>query len=152
MDKPSELNIDIDRLAIVGDSAGGNAVAVINQRLLKEKLRLPKIQVLIYPWMQLFNRYLPSILKYEGTQLLAGSPVSYAEIIAWYLGISDMNDEIKNIIDLNQHALLHSDEDLIRIKKIFNINNIPKEFREDNSYYEDFESSKTDNTSWYECK
>ncbi len=32
---------------------GGNAVAVLTQRLLSEKKKLPKIQVLIYPWTQL---------------------------------------------------------------------------------------------------
>lgn len=36
---------------------GGNAVAVLTQRLLSEKKKLPRIQVLIYPWTQLVTYF-----------------------------------------------------------------------------------------------
>jgi len=42
----------IDKINL-SDSAGGNAVAVVSQRLLAENLKQPKLQVLIYPWLQM---------------------------------------------------------------------------------------------------
>jgi len=42
-------------------------VAVITQRLLKEKREQPKMQILIYPWLNMFNFRLPSALKYNNT-------------------------------------------------------------------------------------
>lgn len=53
-------NADISRLVLAGDSAGGNAATVVAQRLLKEHLQIPKIQVLIYPWTQKIHSKLPS--------------------------------------------------------------------------------------------
>jgi len=44
---------DTNRVILAGDSAGGNIVAVMTQRLLAEKLKQPKLQVLIYPWLQM---------------------------------------------------------------------------------------------------
>ncbi len=44
---------DTGRVILAGDSAGGNIVAVMAQRLLSENVNLPKLQVLIYPWMQM---------------------------------------------------------------------------------------------------
>ncbi len=44
---------DTNRVILAGDSAGGNAVAVVSQRLLAENLKQPKLQVLIYPWLQM---------------------------------------------------------------------------------------------------
>lgn len=43
------LGIDIDRLAIGGDSAGGNLAAVICQRAVREDFQAPTFQLLIYP-------------------------------------------------------------------------------------------------------
>ena len=48
---------DTDRVILAGDSAGGNVVAVMTQRLLAEKLKQPKLQVLIYPWLQMVKYY-----------------------------------------------------------------------------------------------
>jgi acetyl esterase/lipase len=45
MENANEFNVDPDRIALAGDSAGGNAVAVVTQRLLKEQLRQPKVYV-----------------------------------------------------------------------------------------------------------
>jgi acetyl esterase len=44
---PAEFGIDIQRLVMAGDSAGGNAVSVLMQRLSADKLPLPKLQVYI---------------------------------------------------------------------------------------------------------
>lgn len=44
---------DTNRVILAGDSAGGNAVAVMTQKLQTENIKMPKLQVLIYPWMQM---------------------------------------------------------------------------------------------------
>jgi len=50
---------------------GGNAVAVITQRLLREKRKLPKLQILIYPWLQMVDYRLPSAKKYRDIDLIS---------------------------------------------------------------------------------
>ena len=42
-----------NKVILAGDSAGGNCVAVMTQRLKVEKVKQPILQVLIYPWTQL---------------------------------------------------------------------------------------------------
>jgi acetyl esterase len=44
----NEFNGDSNRIIMGGDSAGGNIVAVLTQKFLKEKRKLPKIQILMY--------------------------------------------------------------------------------------------------------
>ena len=42
-----------DKVILAGDSAGGNAVAAVTQRLKVENMKMPKLQILIYPWLQM---------------------------------------------------------------------------------------------------
>jgi len=58
---------------------GGNAVAVITQKLLKEKRKQPKLQILVYPWLNMFDFRLPSALKYKNT-----GPIDLEKFTAWY--------------------------------------------------------------------
>lgn len=49
------LGIDPKRIAVGGDSAGGNLAISISTRAKKEKLALPQFQILIYPWVDLIQ-------------------------------------------------------------------------------------------------
>ena len=49
----SELGADPARLAVGGDSAGGNLAAVVAQQAAREGGPAPVIQLLIYPWLDL---------------------------------------------------------------------------------------------------
>ena len=49
LDHAAELGADPGRIAVGGDSAGGNFAAVVAQRARNEGVRLPALQVLIYP-------------------------------------------------------------------------------------------------------
>lgn len=43
------IGVDVDRLAIGGDSAGGNLAAIIAQQAVRDKFHAPAFQLLIYP-------------------------------------------------------------------------------------------------------
>ena len=95
-----EFQIDPDRVILAGDSAGGNIVAAVSQRLLKEGKKQPKLQVLIYPWLQMFNLLLPSCQIYNGKGIFSSVAPNFGRLIKWYLGI--MDEDIEKIIDNNQ--------------------------------------------------
>lgn len=58
-----KFQIDAKRVAVAGDSAGGNLAAVIAMKLSKESSARPRLQVLIYPVVQFFDMMLPSYLQ-----------------------------------------------------------------------------------------
>lgn len=53
LDHAAELGADPERVAVGGDSAGGNIAAVVAQRARDEQIRPPALQLLIYPWTNL---------------------------------------------------------------------------------------------------
>lgn len=53
LDHAAELGADPARVAVGGDSAGGNLAAVVTQQARDTNLRLPVLQWLIYPWTNL---------------------------------------------------------------------------------------------------
>ncbi|CAF3792620.1 unnamed protein product [Rotaria socialis] len=62
IDNANKINIDPTRIAIAGDSAGGNFVTVIATRFTNENMtkNIPCLQILIYPVVQFFDFMLPS--------------------------------------------------------------------------------------------
>lgn len=50
LEHAGELGADPDRVAVGGDSAGGNIAAVVAQRARDEDVQKPALQLLIYPW------------------------------------------------------------------------------------------------------
>ncbi|UJR23979.1 hypothetical protein I4U23_026945 [Adineta vaga] len=59
-----KFSIDAKRIAIAGDSAGGNLAAVIAMRFASKQIseNTPRLQVLIYPVVQFFDFMVPSYL------------------------------------------------------------------------------------------
>ncbi|CAF1279597.1 unnamed protein product [Adineta steineri] len=59
-----KYNIDAKRIAISGDSAGGNFAAIIAQEFVSKSIskNIPRLQVLIYPVVQFFDFMIPSYL------------------------------------------------------------------------------------------
>ena len=136
-----KLNGDSDRIIFAGDSAGGNLVAVITQKLQAEKLKQPKIQILIYPWLQMFNHRLPSYMKYSKNGMIESLTLS--KYLSWYLGITEYSDEIAELLANNYHVDLLNDKSLKeKFQTYLDVNLIPNKFKIGKSYYEDYESQK----------
>ena len=55
VERADELNIDPDRLAVAGDSAGGNLAASLSQEMLRTGGPLPAFQLLLYPLVQFMD-------------------------------------------------------------------------------------------------
>jgi len=142
-----ELGVDIERLVIAGDSAGGNAVAVITQKLLDEKQKMPKLQVLIYPWTQMINYRLPSYNMYKNVSFLNGMGCDFRKIISWYMGIYE-NDkgylELLESLENHHHLLLVEDKKLLeKYKSYLDPQKIPSEFKSGKIYYKNYESTES---------
>ena len=123
---------DTDRVVLAGDSAGGNIVAVMTQKLLADGLKIPKLQVLVYPWTQMLNNRLPSYMRYRH----AMPDISVGKIIGWYLGIDKLTHEIEQLLVSNNHAHLISDlEHKQKLLSYTDFNMIPHKYRHGRLYY-----------------
>ncbi len=119
---------------------GGNAAAVIAQELLKEKGSVkhqPKLQVLIYPWVQLVNQIgLPSLSFYHGKLLISGSKLTLTKCASWYLGIHNVTEEIEASFLSNAHFMLLDEVERKRYMSYLDVNKIGNEYKIGKSYYE----------------
>jgi arylacetamide deacetylase-like 3/4 len=137
MDNASKFNADGDRIVLAGDSAGGNAVAVITQRLRKENLKQPKLQLLIYPWCQLMCDKLPSATRYAKTGVLASSGITMAKACCWYLGFKHVNKDLQSVYTNNEIiGLVENEKDQKRIISYLDTSKIPEKYKKGKSYYE----------------
>jgi acetyl esterase/lipase len=134
---PHKYNADPTRLVLAGDSAGGNAVAVTTQRLLKEKRQLPKVQVLIYPWTQMVNSIMPSQVRYYKTGLIGNWNVTLSKLAMWYLGVDKVSDEIERVFLENHHfGLIEDANEHARIRACLDTSKIPEKYKPDPFYYD----------------
>ena len=110
---------------------------MITQRFIRERISpMPKIQVLIYPWIQTFNFRLPSVINYGNIGILAGL-LSTSNVVSWYLGLPRGTPELARSMDSNDHVALIEDQTLLeKFKSYFDLNNIPNEYKEGRTYYE----------------
>jgi acetyl esterase/lipase len=127
------LNVNVNKLILAGDSAGGNAALVLSKRLARESTVRPILQVLIYPWTQLAFSRLPSSAFYKGGLF---STIEYTRMKLWYLGFKEITDEMKQVLILNNHTLLLSDTEKEAIKSYLNKDLIPRIYRTNRVYYE----------------
>uniref|UniRef100_A0A1I8BKB4 Alpha/beta hydrolase fold-3 domain-containing protein n=1 Tax=Meloidogyne hapla TaxID=6305 RepID=A0A1I8BKB4_MELHA len=127
--KFEDLKIDKNKIALMGDSAGGCQCAVLCQRALRmERKEMIKCQILIYPVIHMLDFQSPSYQlyyrTYPGTGLL--NPKMLARWYLFYLGIEPTQQNI-NLMIKNQHLspeLLNDD----KLCSILDPENLPKEF------------------------
>ncbi|KAK6194890.1 hypothetical protein SNE40_000426 [Patella caerulea] len=88
-----KYGVDPTRVAIGGDSAGGNLAAAVSQRLAIEPesfVSKPKLQLLIYPCLQATDFNLPSYLQNNG---MGGALTKRMMIRFWmnYIGLKNVS-------------------------------------------------------------
>lgn len=150
---PVKFKVDLEKFVIAGDSAGickknffflfnlisllgGNAVASIVQRMQKDKSKMPKVQVLIYPWLQMFTFRLPSMLHYAHTGLIQATQIDLIKFVAWYLGVHELEPEIEKNLLAHNHTLLIEDTGKRKlIASYLNTSLIPEKYRNGKDYY-----------------
>jgi acetyl esterase/lipase len=140
MKNPENFNINNDQIVLSGDSAGANAVAVISQRLLKSNLHRPKLQVLIYPWVQKIFAKTPSQTRYAATGLTGRGKIGLSKFASWYLGITNVTEEIRSIfLESHLFGMIEGEKERERILGYFDISKIPLAYKPDPVYYETHE-------------
>jgi len=78
VENATELNIDADKTAVCGDSAGGNLAAIVAQHFRTDGLALVA-QLLVYPLTDLSDEDSPSLVEFDDGYLLT------AAAIRWFL-------------------------------------------------------------------
>jgi acetyl esterase/lipase len=140
MQNSNEFNVDPERIALGGDSAGGNAVAVVTQTLAREQLQQqPRLQVQIYPWLQSVTSQLPSSIRYLNTGVTGASNVKHGRFVSWYLGLSNVTQQVQDVYDKDELILLLENDDKLkeRILSYLDTERIPHIYKTGKSYYSD---------------
>lgn len=105
--------------------------------MLNENIKLPKIQILIYPWLQMFTFHLPSLNHYSQTGLVRATQVDLVDYVSWYLGITHTSEEIRKNLLANNHTLLITDQrQRSLIESYLNVSKIPEKYRIGKKYYQ----------------
>ncbi|XP_038051232.1 neutral cholesterol ester hydrolase 1-like [Patiria miniata] len=125
-----DLNVDPTRVAVMGDSAGGNLAAAVAQRLTFDpkykKLPKLKMQVLIYPCLQAFDFQTPSYQQNGDYTTIVLDKMMMAEFWAVYL---NNRPSLKTPMSVNQHTSVKAKNSPL-VKKCLPRDLIPDEFKQ----------------------
>ena len=83
VENAERLGIDPDRLAVMGDSAGGNLAAVAAQRSVAEGVPRIAAQVLIYPAVEMYEKFASELRMPDEPVLTSANMSAFAHL---YLG------------------------------------------------------------------
>ena len=103
----------------------------MTQKLLSEQSQvMPKLQILIYPWLHVYSHQLPSYIKYRF------EIIDIRDLALWYLGNNNFTQEMKDAVSLDyiMHALDETTQ--IRIKNSLNSELIPDKYKIGRTYYD----------------
>lgn len=133
----NDYNVDVGRVAIGGDSAGGYLSVTVSQ-VINSDVTLPniKLQVLLYPWLQVLDFYTPSCQKYRHVIGSNGvtSPGWIALFTAAHIYGIDANDTVLETFLRNDHVSVDFKTSAL-YKERFAHSLVPIEYR-DTRYYE----------------
>ncbi|XP_022102069.1 neutral cholesterol ester hydrolase 1-like [Acanthaster planci] len=125
-----DFNVDPTRVAIMGDSAGGNLAAAVAQRLtfMPQYKDLPKLrmQVLIYPCLQAFDFQTPSYQQNGDYFTVMLDKIMMADFWAVYL---NNRPSLKIPMSANRHTSAKMKGSSL-VKKCLSHDLIPDEFKQ----------------------
>ncbi|VDM37335.1 unnamed protein product [Toxocara canis] len=122
------FGINPNRICIMGDSAGGNLSTVIAQRQLRNKLLLPKCQVLIYPVIHSFDLKSPSYQVYYN-ELYGTSILNPCLMSRWYLLYLGIPATTANVEKFRNNCHLRSDTEQSEwLREMISHDVLPSEF------------------------
>ena len=131
------IHVEKNILIIAFYFIGGNAAIVVSTRVAQENLAFkPKIQVLIYPWVQKFFTKLPSQARYGETGILGEAKFGLSRFASWYLGITNITQDLINVYRENEHLGLFDEKEQKRILSLLDTSKIPDKYKPDKAYYE----------------
>ena len=124
-----EFNVDPTRVAVMGESAGGNLAAAVAQRLVFDAkyAGLPELrmQILIYPCLQAFDFQTPSYQQNGKYSVMVVDTVSMAKFWAIYLS---NKPSLKKLMVKNQHTSSSAKTSEL-VKECLSHDLIPDEFK-----------------------
>ncbi|XP_046349739.2 esterase LipI-like isoform X1 [Haliotis rufescens] len=115
LQNPKQYGVDGNRIAVGGDSAGGNLAAAIAKRFSDEPtsyIQRLKFQLLIYPVLQPFDFNLPSFHKFKDDPMLSKEEV----VICWilYLGLKEPEKYYQDFATNNHTSMILKYSDYAR--------------------------------------
>ncbi len=114
---------------------------MVTQALVKEKQYKPKLQVLIYPWTQMYNYRLPSMIEYGEKHTL--TTLIPAKLALAYLGRTNQSKNIVKCLNHNLHMHLLDDETRLKYDSYVNVDLIRDEHKKGRSYYKNYSHNNT---------
>ena len=98
----------------------------------------PLIQLLIYPWTQMYTFSNPSFIYYNQKDFIANSKIPIGRYMLWLLGIKDnITEEMENVFSSDNHTLLLSDKNLRkRYESNLDIGLVPAKYKAGKVYYD----------------
>lgn len=101
----------------------------MTQRLLKDKSEyLPKLNILIYPWLHVYATMLPSAVRYVSDLL------NVRELALWYLGYTNYTREMDESVYIKHLMPLLDNQSQVNIKSYLNVSIIPEAHRKRDYY------------------
>ena len=109
---------------------------------------MPKIQILVYPWVQIYDFMLPSHIHYSGKDLISNAKFTLGEYMWYLLGIqSNITQEMINIFRENRQTVFLKDKNLKKkYEEYLNTDLIPQKYKNDKSYYDGYKSLREKNS------
>lgn len=131
------VGLDPKRVVLAGDEAGGQIAAVLTQQLAAERFDpQPRLQVLIYPWVQMANPIaMPSTVYYHDKGLF-NPKMNFVNYAMYYMGITNLTQELEFAYVSNSHFMLIKDEaKREKYMSFFDTEKLPDFIKKDKSYY-----------------
>ena len=101
----------------------------MTQKLLKDKSEfLPKLNILIYPWLHVYSTMLPSTIQYTSDLL------NTRELGLWYLGYGNYTKEMDESVYLKHLLTLLDKQEQVKIESYLNVSLIPEIHRKRDYY------------------